>query len=109
MQKLLTSSYINIIRFWAKVDQQFTSGTLKRVANSLTSSSLKSLDGIISDIVEEGKNILKWVPIIQEKMRRSEHEVETRERQESILALEDLVKNEKESRGSTLHELLTRH
>ena len=105
MQKLLTSSYINIIQFWAKVNQQFTSGTLKRAAKSLTSSSLRSLDETISDIVEDGKNILKWVPIIQEEMRRNEHEIETSERQKSTRALEELVKKEKESRAGELQLL----
>jgi len=98
IQKLLTSSYLNIIRFWAKVEQHYKSWGVTRAAKSLISHSIKSLDSIISDMVEDGKNIDKWIPIVKETLRRSDHDAGMKEAQKAMTALEELVKKAREAR-----------
>lgn len=73
MQKLLVSSYVNIIRFWAKVDDELSKNSFRRAGKALSGSAIKSLDSIIGDILDDGKSIDKWIHIITESRRRNEH------------------------------------
>ncbi|KAI9702286.1 MAG: hypothetical protein M1820_006218 [Bogoriella megaspora] len=90
MQEQLKSSYLNILRFWAKVDELCNRSGIVQAFRSLASFDLKKLDGILNDIKMDADNTAKLVPIIQERMRRGEHEDAMEERHRAGLALDSI-------------------
>ncbi|KAI1425070.1 hypothetical protein F5Y12DRAFT_714730 [Xylaria sp. FL1777] len=91
MRDLLQSSYLGIIRFWALVEEQCPKSRFAKGIKSLTSSTLKILDDIVSQIENDSANIEKWIPIASERIRRHEHQ--------------DIV-NETRQAGADLKEIL---
>lgn len=53
---------------------------------SLTSFSTKKLDDILADITDDGDNIEKLVPIIQERVEKGERKDAAEERQKASIA-----------------------
>jgi hypothetical protein len=74
MEALLIHSYLNILKFWVRVESQCKTSGFLLAAKSLASFSTRKLDEILADMAEASDNIVKIVPIVQEKYRRGEHE-----------------------------------
>ncbi|KUJ10194.1 uncharacterized protein LY89DRAFT_627632 [Mollisia scopiformis] len=68
MQELLKASYLEILRFYAKVESQCRHSGAFLAIKSLTSFSLKKIDDILATISENGNDIAKLVSIIQERI-----------------------------------------
>ncbi|RDW66363.1 hypothetical protein BP6252_09998 [Coleophoma cylindrospora] len=98
MEKLLVSSYIHILKFWATVEEQCLTSTFLLAAKSLTSFRSRKIDEILADIAADIDNIAKLVPIVQERLRRGEQEDATHERREAGIALEQLLNASREER-----------
>jgi hypothetical protein len=92
MQDFLVSSYVNIIKFWSRVEEQCMTSEIIIVTKALSSLSSKKLDEILADITEDGKNIAKLVPIIQERLRRGENENAAEERRKAGIILGEMLK-----------------
>ncbi|KAI1079934.1 hypothetical protein F5B20DRAFT_590137 [Whalleya microplaca] len=92
MEQLLTQSYINIIRFWIKVEELCSEPVLKSFAKSITSARTKKLGDVLDAITDGSNNIVKMVPIIQEQIRRSEQGNAIDERRRMEAALGEMLK-----------------
>jgi hypothetical protein len=90
MQALLIHSYLNILKFWTRVESQCTTSGFILSAKSLTSFSTRKIDEILADMSEASDNIVKLVPIVQEKARRGEHEEATNEWRKVSFELEKI-------------------
>ncbi|WQF88870.1 Putative NACHT nucleoside triphosphatase, P-loop containing nucleoside triphosphate hydrolase [Colletotrichum destructivum] len=113
MQELLVSSYIGIIKFWARVEEQCSTSSLLLAGKALASFSTKRLDEILAEMSEDCDCIGKLVPIIQEHIRRGEQADATIERQRAGIVLEQVLRNQaqarEENRRREVREWVTRH
>ena len=105
MRELLKSSYFNIIKFWARVEEQCCTSGFILVAKSVTSFSTKKLDEIIASIAEDSNDIAKLVPIVVERLRRQEHEDAAQELQRAGISLNEIRKLQQEQRESECFNL----
>ena len=65
MQEHLFRSYVNIFRFWCRVDKECNRCALNTLLRATASFSLKKLQSIVSDLKENADDIDKLVPIIE--------------------------------------------
>ncbi len=98
MRELLKSSYISIIKFWARIEEQCSTSGFILAAKSLTSFSTKKLDEIVSSIAEDSNNIAKLVPVISERLRRQEREDAAQELARAGISLNEIRKHQQENR-----------
>ncbi|TKW49344.1 hypothetical protein CTA1_9024 [Colletotrichum tanaceti] len=101
MQELLVSSYVGIIKFWARVEEQCSTSALLLAGKALASFSTKRLDEILAEMSEDCDCIGKLVPIIQENIRRGEQADATIKRQRAGIVLEQVLKNQAHAREET--------
>lgn len=96
MQELLRLSYINVIRFWCRVEKECTRcsksitavdsnsilshAVANRMGRALASFSTSKLDGIVECIEQNSSDISKLIPIVQERVQRGEREDASEER-----------------------------
>ncbi|KAM3069555.1 hypothetical protein ACMFMG_005658 [Clarireedia jacksonii] len=80
MQELLQMSYIDVIRFWVRVDKECHRCVANRMGRALSSFSTSKLDGIIKDIERNAARISQLVPVVQERLQRGERENAAEER-----------------------------
>ena len=96
MQELLQLSYINVIRFWCRVEKECTRcskfnmargknsipthAVANRMGRALASFSTSKLDGIVERIEQNSSDISKLIPIVQERVLRGEREDAVEER-----------------------------
>ncbi|KAL0938498.1 uncharacterized protein CTRU02_205108 [Colletotrichum truncatum] len=98
MLDLVVSSYVGIIRFWARVEEQCSTSGLLLVAQSITSFSTKKLDEILEDISQDADDIAKLFPIVQERLRRGEVQDAADERRKAGVQLEQIRKSLQQDR-----------
>ncbi|KAI8630261.1 hypothetical protein F5Y19DRAFT_429484 [Xylariaceae sp. FL1651] len=98
MEKLIVSSYICILKFWAAVEEQCWTSSFLMAAKSLTSFKTRRLDNILADIATNSNNIAKLVPIVQERLRQGEREDAAHERRIAGITLENLLNSSREER-----------
>ena len=96
MQELLQHSYINVIRFWCRVEKECTRcgkfitarggnsrlshAVANRMGRALASFSTSKLDGIVERIEQNSSDISRLIPIVQERVQRGEREDAAEER-----------------------------
>ncbi|PQE08417.1 Zinc finger protein [Rutstroemia sp. NJR-2017a BBW] len=80
MQELLQMSYIDVIRFWVRVDKECHRCVANRMGRALSSFSTSKLDGIIKDIERNAERVSQLVPVVQERIQRGERENAAEER-----------------------------
>lgn len=89
MQELLQSSYVDIIRFWRRVEKECKRCIANRMARAIASFSTTKLDQIISAIDQNAQRIHLLIPIVQERIDSGEREDAARERQLAGLARDE--------------------
>ncbi|KAF7302531.1 hypothetical protein HMN09_00887500 [Mycena chlorophos] len=80
MQKLLCQSFINMLRFWSRVDKECNSYGFTVFLKSAASFSTKKLDTIIQDIEEDADQIEKLASILEANLGRDERKAAELER-----------------------------
>ena len=96
MQALLQLSYIDVIRFWRRVEKECTRcskfitargensllshAVANRLGRALASFSTSKLDGIVKRIEQNSLDISRLIPIVQERVQRGEREDAAEER-----------------------------
>ncbi|KAJ7278277.1 hypothetical protein C8J57DRAFT_1713171 [Mycena rebaudengoi] len=73
MQRLFFKSYTNIIRFWHRVHKECKRKTITTVGRSLTSSALKKMNSIISDIRSVSDSISEQASLCQGQKDKKEY------------------------------------
>lgn len=107
MEGLLIHSYLNILKFWVRAEAQCTTSWFSLSAKSLTSFSTRKIDEILADMADASDNIVKLVPIVQEKLRRGEHEEATDEWRKVAFKLETISRVQMtERKGKTLRSCM---
>ncbi|KAF1845137.1 uncharacterized protein K460DRAFT_416448 [Cucurbitaria berberidis CBS 394.84] len=89
MQELLQASYIDIIRFWHRVEKECKRCIANRMARALASFSATKLDQIIASIDKNSQRISLLVPAVQERLARGEREDAAKERQLAGIARDE--------------------
>ena len=74
MQEYLFRSYVNVFRFWCRVDKECHRCCLNTLLRATASFSLKKLQSIVSDLKENADEIDKLVPIIEWQYAGTERE-----------------------------------
>ncbi|KAL8686929.1 MAG: hypothetical protein Q9218_006759, partial [Villophora microphyllina] len=93
MQDILKESYINLLRFWSRVEKELTIATNKVVSamlRSITSFSTTKLDKILEQLRQDADDVEKLVPIVQERIVRGERENAADERRLAGIARAEL-------------------
>ncbi|KAI3326935.1 hypothetical protein HD806DRAFT_378066 [Xylariaceae sp. AK1471] len=98
MEKLIISSYIHILKFWATVEEQCLTSTFLLATKSLTSFKTRRLDDILTDIAANSNNIEKLLPIVQERLRQGERKDAANERRVAGITLDNLLDNSRKER-----------
>ncbi|KAM0160095.1 hypothetical protein ACHAQE_004710 [Botrytis cinerea] len=80
MQELLQMTYIDVIRFWIRVDKECHRCVANRMGRALSSFSTSKLDVIIKDIEKNADRVSKLVPVVQERVQKGEREDAAEER-----------------------------
>ncbi|KAI1264055.1 hypothetical protein F5Y18DRAFT_392388 [Xylariaceae sp. FL1019] len=98
MEKLLVASYVHILKFWAAVEEICLTSSLLLVAKSILSVKTRRLDNIIADITATSDDIVKLVPIVQERLRRGERDDLVLGQRITEITLDSLVNNTQRER-----------
>lgn len=101
MQKILEDSYINVIRFWCRVEKECRRCIANRIGRALASFSTSKLDSIIKSIDLNASECGRLVPIVQERLQRGEREDAAEERRSAGIAREEqsaFIKQQQEER-----------
>ncbi|TGO22714.1 hypothetical protein BPAE_0157g00010 [Botrytis paeoniae] len=80
MQELLQMTYIDVIRFWVRVDKECHRCVANRMGRALSSFSTSKLDVTIKDIEKNANRVSKLVPVVQERVQKGEREDAAEER-----------------------------
>ena len=128
MQKILENSYINVIRFWRRVEKECNrcsklvpchrqEARLKdiklanRIGRALASFSTSKLDDIIKSMNLDASECRGFVPIVQERLQRGEREDAAEERRLAGIAREEqgafIKQQQEERRLQTKRKILT--
>ncbi|PYI00733.1 hypothetical protein BO78DRAFT_434188 [Aspergillus sclerotiicarbonarius CBS 121057] len=89
MRGLLQASYIDIIRFWRRVDKECNRCVANRALRAMTKFSTDKLNGIITSIGNTADSMTRLVPAVQERMDRGERENAAEERRVAGIAREE--------------------
>ncbi|KAJ4371362.1 hypothetical protein N0V83_004579 [Neocucurbitaria cava] len=89
MQELLQASYIDIIRFWHRVEKECKRCIANRMARALASFSTDKLNQIIAAIDKNAQRISLLVPAVQERLARGEREDAAEERRLAGIARDE--------------------
>ncbi|PWY68963.1 hypothetical protein BO94DRAFT_299499 [Aspergillus sclerotioniger CBS 115572] len=89
MRELLQTSYIDIIRFWRRVDKECNRCVANRAFRAMTSFSVDKLNGIITSIGNTADSMSQLVPAVQERVERGERENAAEERRLAGIAREE--------------------
>jgi hypothetical protein len=89
MQELLQNSYVDIIRFWRRVEKECTRCIANRMSRAIASFSVKKLDDIIANIDKNAERITLLVPVVQERSARGEREDAAEERRLAGMARDE--------------------
>lgn len=80
MQELLQASYIDVIRFWHRVEKECRRCIANRMSRALASFSTTKIDQIVASIDRNAQRINLLVPAVQERLARGEREDAAEER-----------------------------
>ncbi|CAO2655623.1 Nn.00g044260.m01.CDS01 [Neocucurbitaria sp. VM-36] len=89
MQELLQASYIDIIRFWHRVEKECKRCIANRMSRALASFSTDKLDRIIASIDRNAQRISLLVPAVQGRLERGEREDAAEERRLAGIARDE--------------------
>jgi hypothetical protein len=89
MQELLQNSYVDVIRFWRRVEKECTRCIANRMARAMASFSVTKLDEIILSIDKNAERINLLVPAVQERLARGEREDAAEERRLAGIARDE--------------------
>jgi hypothetical protein len=89
MQELLQDSYVDVIRFWRRVEKECTRCIANRMARAIASFSVIKLDEIILSIDKNAERIALLVPAVQERLARGEREDAAEERRLAGIARDE--------------------
>ncbi|KAJ5168142.1 uncharacterized protein N7482_003736 [Penicillium canariense] len=92
MRLLLQDSYIDIIRFWLRVEKECNRCVANRLARSVVPFSVSKLDEIIAKIEKSAKRIDRLAPYVKEGIDRGERENQAEERRLAGLSREEQSK-----------------
>ncbi|PYH94744.1 hypothetical protein BO71DRAFT_224781 [Aspergillus ellipticus CBS 707.79] len=89
MRELLQASYIDIIRFWRRVDKECNRCVASRALRAMTKFSTDKIDGIVASIGNTADSMSRLVPAVQERVDRGERENAAEERRLAGIAREE--------------------
>ncbi|RAK95688.1 uncharacterized protein BO80DRAFT_469213 [Aspergillus ibericus CBS 121593] len=89
MRELLQASYIDIIRFWRRVDKECNRCVANRALRAMTKFSTDKLNGIVTSMGNTADYMSRLVPAVQERMDRGERENAAEERRVAGIAREE--------------------
>ncbi|GFN16881.1 vegetative incompatibility protein HET-E-1 [Aspergillus tubingensis] len=89
MRELLQASYIDIIRFWRRVDKECNRCVANRAFRAIAPFSTEKLDGIITSIGDTADSMSRLIPAVQERLDRGERENAAEERRLAGIAREE--------------------
>ncbi|QKX57422.1 uncharacterized protein TRUGW13939_04534 [Talaromyces rugulosus] len=89
MRELLRISYIDIIRFWVRVEKECKRCVANRLARAVAPFSTSKIDKIIAKIGETADGMARVIPVVQERLNRKEQENTLRERELAGIAREE--------------------
>lgn len=89
MQELLQASYIDILRFWRRVEKECKRCVANRMARAVASFSTSKLDDIILGIEKNAERMTLLIPAVQERLARGERENAAEERRLAGLARDE--------------------
>jgi hypothetical protein len=89
MQELLQASYIDILRFWRRVEKECKRCVANRMTRAVASFSTTKLDEIILGIEKNAERMTLLVPAVQERLARGERENAAEERRLAGLARDE--------------------
>ncbi|CAI7655898.1 unnamed protein product [Penicillium glandicola] len=89
MRELLQASYIDIIRFWRRVDKECNRCVANRALRAMTKFSIEKIDGIVASIAGTADSMGRLVPVVQERVDRGERENAAEERRLAGIAREE--------------------
>ncbi|GKZ29802.1 hypothetical protein AbraIFM66950_006552 [Aspergillus brasiliensis] len=89
MRELLQASYIDIIRFWRRVDKECNRCVANRAFRAIAPFSTDKLDGIIKSIGDTADSMSRLIPAVQERLDRGERENAAEERRLAGIAREE--------------------
>ncbi|KAK7047185.1 hypothetical protein VNI00_006851 [Paramarasmius palmivorus] len=85
MQALFYDSYINMLRFWSRVDRECDRCYFSSICRAATSFSTKKLDEIIKDLKDDADRIEETAALVEARLAKGEREETRQERQEAVL------------------------
>ncbi|KAF8587635.1 hypothetical protein K439DRAFT_1630517 [Ramaria rubella] len=85
MQDLLCKSYINIIRFWSRVDKECNRCCRSAIRRAATSFSTNKLNEIVGDLKRDADEIWKTASVIEATKARRERQCTNSERNQASL------------------------
>ncbi|KAI3611445.1 nacht and ankyrin domain protein [Moniliophthora roreri] len=83
MQMLFYNSYINMLRFWSKVDRECDRCYFSSICRAATSFSTKKLNEIIQDIKDDADDIEETATLVEARLAKGEREEAKNERREA--------------------------
>ncbi|KAL3253299.1 hypothetical protein ABHI18_009601 [Aspergillus niger] len=89
MRELLQASYIDIIRFWRRVDKECNRCVANRAFRAIAPFSTEKLDSIITSIGDTADSMSRLIPAVQERLDRGERENAAEERRLAGIAREE--------------------
>ncbi|KAJ5970417.1 uncharacterized protein N7479_000335 [Penicillium vulpinum] len=89
MRELLQTSYIDIIRFWRRVDKECNRCVANRALRAMAKFSIEKIDGIVTSIANTADSMGRLVPVVQERVDRGERENAAEERRLAGIAREE--------------------
>ncbi|KAL9577947.1 MAG: hypothetical protein Q9212_006039, partial [Teloschistes hypoglaucus] len=90
MQDILKQSYVNLLRFWSRVEKECSHCVVSAMLRSITSFSTAKLDQILEQLRQDADDVEKLVPIVQERIVRGERENAAEERRLAGIARAEL-------------------
>ncbi|GLA28115.1 hypothetical protein AnigIFM63326_005683 [Aspergillus niger] len=89
MRELLQASYIDIIRFWRRVDKECNRCVANRAFRAIAPFSTEKLDSIITSVGDTADSMSRLIPAVQERLDRGERENAAEERRLAGIAREE--------------------
>ncbi|KAL8636479.1 MAG: hypothetical protein Q9228_006129, partial [Teloschistes exilis] len=108
MQDILKQSYVNLLRFWSRVEKECTHCVVSAMLRSITSFSTAKLDQILEQLRQDADDVEKLVPIVQERIVRGERENAAEERRLAGVARAELSTFIREQREDKVQRDLDR-
>ena len=80
MQDCLKQSYVNLLRFWSRVEKECRHCAISAMLRSVASFSTAKLDKILEQLRQDADDIDKLVPVVRERLEKGERDDAAEER-----------------------------